>query len=174
MDVKGSPLSVFPEDRVLLACLRLTNRVRALSSIVAGTALGLVLGVGFYTFVYAKGWSYLTNDPAACANCHIMQDHYDAWFKSSHRAVATCNDCHTPQNFFGKYYTKADHGFWHSYAFTTGDFHEPISMKARSRAVTENACRRCHQPIVLAIEAPHAHGEALDCIRCHASVGHPK
>jgi hypothetical protein len=28
-----------------------------------------------YTFVYAKGYSYLTNDPGACANCHIMADH---------------------------------------------------------------------------------------------------
>jgi hypothetical protein len=22
-------------------------------------------------------WSYLTNNSVACANCHIMQDHYD-------------------------------------------------------------------------------------------------
>ena len=48
--------------------------------------------VGSYTFVYAKGYSYLTNDPAACANCHIMSEHFAAWTKSSHRAVAVCND----------------------------------------------------------------------------------
>ena len=67
---------------------------------------GLGLGVGGYTFLYAKGWSYFTNDPAACANCHVMREHYNAWIKSSHRAVATCNDCHTPHNFFGKYYSR--------------------------------------------------------------------
>src|SRR6266446_3233395 len=29
-----------------------------------------------------------------------------------------------------KYYTKGDHGFWHSYAFTAGNFHEPIQLQA--------------------------------------------
>lgn len=146
---------------------------RTMVALTFGSLLGLGLGIGGYTFLYARGWSYLTNDPAACANCHIMRSHYDAWLTSSHRAVATCNDCHTPVNFIGKYYTKADHGFWHSYAFTTGDFHEPISMKARSRAVTEEACRHCHQAIVLAIDAPLPGREQLSCIRCHTAVGHP-
>jgi nitrate/TMAO reductase-like tetraheme cytochrome c subunit len=59
-----------------------------LAGIVVGVALGLGFGVASYTFVYAKGWSYLTNDPAACANCHVMQDHYDAWLRWSHRSVA--------------------------------------------------------------------------------------
>ena len=44
--------------------------------------------------------------------------------------------------------TKAEHGFFHSLAFTTGNFHEPIQIKARSLRVTENACRKCHQDIV--------------------------
>jgi formate-dependent nitrite reductase cytochrome c552 subunit len=35
-----------------------------------------------------------TNDPAACANCHVVKDQYDGWLKSSHRAVAVCSDCH--------------------------------------------------------------------------------
>jgi cytochrome c nitrite reductase small subunit len=129
-----------------------------------------------FTFFYAKGWSYLTNDPAACANCHVMTGHYDAWLKGSHRTAAMCNDCHTPHDPIGKYATKADHGFWHSYAFTTGDFHEPIRMKARSREVVEHACRRCHEPIVDMIDARPAgaaHGDAeMSCIRCHESVGH--
>ena len=136
--------------------------------------LGLGAGIGSYTFLYAHGWSYLTDNPSACANCHIMRDHYDGWLKSSHRSVATCNDCHTPVNFFAKYYTKADHGFWHSYAFTTGDFHEPIQIKARSRAVSEDACRHCHQSVVHAIEAIQYGREKLSCIRCHGAVGHPQ
>ena len=64
-------------------------------AIAASLAIGLAIGIGAYTFVYAKGGSYLTNDPAACANCHIMDEHYAAWQKSSHHAVAGCNDCHT-------------------------------------------------------------------------------
>jgi cytochrome c nitrite reductase small subunit len=146
---------------------------RKVGAIIFGAVVGLGLGVGAYTLLYAKGWAYLTNDPAACANCHVMQGHLDAWIKSTHRAVATCNDCHTPHNFFGKYYVKADHGFWHSYAFTTGNFHEPIHMTARSQQVTEGACRNCHEEIVHAIETIQSNGGQLSCIRCHGSVGHP-
>ena len=47
---------------------------------------GVLLGV--YTFAYARGWSYLTDNPAACANCHVMREQFDGWLKSSHRAVA--------------------------------------------------------------------------------------
>ncbi len=141
---------------------------------ILGAAIGLVAGVGGYTFIYAKGGSYLTNNPAACANCHIMQDHYDAWIKSSHRSVATCNDCHTPENVIGKYLTKADNGFWHSFAFTTGDYPDPLRIKLRNHKITENACRKCHQDIVLAVESPHHGTEAMSCVRCHRDVGHPR
>jgi len=145
--------------------------------ILLGTLIGLTIGVGIYTFVYARGASYLTNDPAACANCHIMQDQYDGWLTGPHRSVAVCNDCHTPPGLIPKYATKALNGFWHSYAFTTGDFHEPIRIKGRNQRVTEKACRKCHAPLVLAIEGPegaHQDGQELSCLRCHSDVGHPK
>ena len=48
------------------------------AALIAGVLAGALIGLGAYTFVYAKGYSYLTNDPRACANCHIMRDHYDA------------------------------------------------------------------------------------------------
>ena len=48
--------------------------------------LGGLIGVGAYTFVYADGGSYLSDDPASCINCHVMQPHYDAWARSSHAA----------------------------------------------------------------------------------------
>lgn len=141
---------------------------------VVALALGLAAGLGSYTLVYAKGGSYLGNDPNACANCHIMKDHLDGWYKASHRSVATCNDCHTPVAFVPKYLTKAEHGFFHSLAFTTGEFHDPIQIKERSRRVTENACRNCHQDIVHDIDLTKVPGGAMSCIRCHAGVGHPK
>ncbi len=150
----------------------LAPRVRApsIAAFALASTIGLGIGVGGYTFVYAKGASYLTNDPAACANCHIMGDHYAAWLKSSHRAVAGCNDCHTPPGLVPKLATKASNGFWHSFAFTTGRHPDPLCIKPRNRAVTERACRKCHQEIVEAIEAP-GQGE-LSCVRCHEAVGH--
>ena len=144
------------------------------ASVFFGVASGVGLGVGSYTFIYARGLSYMTDAPETCANCHVMQDHYDAWIKSSHKDVAVCNDCHTPHNFFGKYYIKALNGFHHSLAFTTGHFPDEIQIKPGNRAVTEGACRSCHADIVTAIDR-FGHGpDALDCIRCHATVGHLK
>lgn len=153
----------------------------ALTALVGGggivsLALALVAGgatgVGTYTFVYAEGASYLTDDPRACANCHVMQEHYDGWTKSSHHAAATCNDCHVPPGFPSKYLTKAANGFNHSLAFTSGRFHEPIQITDKNRRITEAACRHCHEDIVQAIDAFPRHGQQLSCVRCHADVGH--
>ena len=156
----------------------------AVGALAVATALGLALGLGAFTFVYAKGYSYLTNDPGACANCHIMTEHFDAWTKSSHRAVATCNDCHTPHTVLGKYVTKARNGFWHSFYFTTGNFPDPLRITEGNRVITEGACRDCHAAITEAIDpaphpAPHPAPVAqsgsdrqLSCVRCHEYVGH--
>ena len=135
--------------------------------------LGMAIGIGAFTFVYARGSSYMTNDPTACANCHIMREHYSAWTKSSHRAVAVCNDCHAPHDLIGKYMTKARNGFWHSFYFTTGNFPDPLRITPRNHEVTEHACRDCHEPITEAIDhgAP-THGEPISCTRCHPRVGH--
>jgi cytochrome c nitrite reductase small subunit len=152
--------------------VRPQTKVTLLLATAIAIAIGAVLGLGSFTFVYAKGYSYLSNDPNACANCHIMRDHLDAYVKSSHRAVATCNDCHTPPGLVPKYFTKAEHGFFHSLAFTTGEFHDPIRIKERSRRVTENACRKCHQDIVHEIDTTLTDDSTMSCIRCHANVGH--
>jgi len=146
--------------------------VSTLQGIAVGVALGAAIGIGGYTFIYAKGYSYLTNDPGACANCHIMREQYDGWVKSSHRAVAVCNDCHTPPGLVGKYMTKASNGFWHSFYFTTGGYPDPIRITERNHNVTEQACRKCHSEMVEAIEGPHAGTPEVSCVRCHKTVGH--
>lgn len=135
-------------------------------------SIGLALGIAAYTFVYAKGYSYLSNDPAACANCHVMEEQYSAWLKSSHRSVAVCNDCHTPPSTIGKYMTKARNGFWHSYYFTTGGYPDPIQILPNDAAITEQACRKCHDDMVDAIDGATHGGQDLQCTQCHRSVGH--
>ena len=147
-------------------------KLQTLKGIILGGAIGIAVGVGSYTFIYAKGYSYLSNDPGACANCHIMQEQFDGWVKSSHHAVAVCNDCHTPPGLVGKYATKASNGFWHSFYFTTGGFHEPIQITPRNHRVTEQACRKCHSEIVEAIDGVHQTSGELSCVRCHRTVGH--
>ncbi len=145
--------------------------------LLAAAAVGLALGLGAFTFGYAKGYSYLGSDPAACANCHVMNEHFDAWNKSSHKAVAGCNDCHAPHDLVGKYVTKARNGFWHSFYFTTGNYPDPLRITPPNQKVTEGACRYCHVEIVEAIDPASrgavAHAATSDsCVRCHAYVGH--
>ena len=135
--------------------------------------IGAAVGIGGFTFAYAKGYSYLKDDPAACANCHVMEQQYASWMKSSHHTVATCNDCHTPHDPVGKYYVKAKNGFWHSFYFTTGTFPEPIRITAGNREVAEAACRNCHGTLVQQMDGGHPHAEAVACAHCHGAVGHP-
>ena len=140
---------------------------------VAVVVLGAALGLGSYTFAYARGWAYMTDDPRACANCHVMNEQYDGWIKSSHRSVAVCNDCHVPHSLVAKYATKATNGFWHSFYFTTGMFPSQSGRYRASRAIAEVNCRRCHEPVVEAMGTPsHAGSRDISCIRCHGSVGH--
>ncbi len=139
-----------------------------------GIAVGILCGVGGYTFLYAKGLSYMKNDPEVCANCHIMQEYYDRWTHGSHHAVAVCNDCHTPPDFVGKYLTKGRNGMRHSYAFTTGDFHEPLQIKPDNRKIAEVSCRKCHADLVQAMDGGGGgQDKPVSCIRCHGAVGHP-
>jgi cytochrome c nitrite reductase small subunit len=145
----------------------------------ASLALGAALGIGSYTFVYAGGSSYMSNDAAVCANCHIMNDHYSAWLRSSHKDVATCNDCHKPPGTVSKYANKASNGFRHSYSFTAGGYPDALLITESNRRVTDQACRNCHEQVTAAMGTALLGGhdasagdEATSCVRCHANVGH--
>src|SRR5262245_4500352 len=97
--------------------------------------VAVIAGIGTYTFVYAEGFSYFSSDPKACVNCHIMNDQYDGWRKSSHHAAALCVDCHMPHDSLAaKLIAKADNGYHHSKGFTLQDFHEPIMITPRNTA----------------------------------------
>ena len=147
--MKGSSLGV------LLACL-----------------LGIPAGVGGFTFVYAKGFSYLSTDPRACVNCHVMNPQYDAWLKSGHRHAATCVECHLPHEGIAKWAAKAEHGVRHSVAFTLQNFKEPIEITPRDADIVRTNCVRCHDALVHAVAdaAGRARG-ALDCLHCHSGAG---
>ncbi len=151
-------------------------------SLLASGVVGAFLGSGAYTFVSAKGTSYLSDDPTVCVNCHIMREQYDGWQKASHHGQATCNDCHLPHdNIVHKYFVKAMNGYHHSKAFTLQDFKEPIRIKPGNAQVLEANCIRCHGEFTSEITAhgtlgiptdPTRGADLYGCVRCHAEVGH--
>ncbi len=147
----------------------LQSRSRRWPVVLAGVALGAFAGLSAFAFYHGRGWSYLSNDPRACVNCHVMRDQYDGWQKSPHHAAATCNDCHVPVDAFGKYATKLEHGYRHSKGFTLDDFHEPIRITPSSLEVVEANCVRCHAELVAEIGG---HAGGASCAACHRGIGH--
>ncbi len=143
---------------------------RNAAAFVLAVLLGLLAGIGGFTFLYAEGLSYMKDDPAVCANCHIMQPQFDSWQKASHHGVATCVDCHLPHGFLAKYFAKAENGYHHSKAFTLQNFHEPITITAKASRVLQENCVDCHRDLVHQQVA--GAGGDLSCVHCHRSVGH--
>lgn len=160
------------------------NRTRLILflGIAASVLIGSLLGSGVYTFVSAKGYSYMSDDPAVCVNCHIMREEYNDWRHASHHAAAVCNDCHLPHdNIVNKLFVKASNGYHHSKAFTLQDFKEPIRIKPANAEVLEANCLRCHGELTDEITAhgtlgvptdPRQGADLFGCVRCHQGVGH--
>lgn len=147
----------------------------------AAIAIGAMIGLGFYAIHLSRLTSYMSDDPKACINCHVMTPHYMTWENSSHREVASCNDCHVPHdNVFNKYYFKAKDGAYHSYVFTTRTEPEVIRAKEASVKVIHDNCIRCHLDQVTdaktdGLVAHHTENrtERL-CWDCHKGVPHGK
>lgn len=136
-------------------------------------ALGFLVGIGSFTFSYAEGLSYLSNDPKACVNCHIMKSQYDSWQKSSHHGVAVCVDCHLPTSLPEKLAVKALNGYYHSKGFTFQDFKEPIRIKPGNASVLQENCLRCHSDMARElVTGSTTDRDANLCVHCHAGVGH--
>lgn len=135
----------------------------------AAALLGLAVGIAGVGFHYAEGLSYLSTDPRACANCHIMRSQFDSWQKASHHTAATCAECHLPATFAAKYLAKARNGWNHSSAFTLQNFPEPILITEPNAEILQANCERCHEGLLHDVSA--ASGPPR-CVHCHVAVGH--
>jgi len=141
-----------------------------LAASIAAALGGALLALGVFTFDYADGLSYLSTDPAACANCHIMRTQYDSWQRASHRSVAGCVDCHLPHDGIAKWIAKADNGYRHTVAFTLQNFAEPIVMTQGNRDTLQENCLGCHRTLTHEMAARQP--DSVECVHCHRDVGH--
>ncbi len=146
---------------------------------VAAVVAGAMLGLFFYLVYISNAVSYLSDEPSACVNCHIMAPEYATWSHSSHREVAHCNDCHVPHdNFFNKYYFKAKDGMRHAYIFTLRREPQTIFILEAGIRVVQQNCIRCHSDLVhnpemLAVTTAYhdSFNERL-CWDCHRETPH--
>ncbi len=140
---------------------------------VLGVPVGLLAGLGAFTFNYAEGLSYAGSDPETCVNCHIMRPQFDSWQRGSHHNFATCVDCHLPHDLIGKYIAKSSNGYHHSKGFTLQDFHEPIMIKPGNSRILQDNCIRCHGEMVHGLVAgATTDPDSVRCVHCHSSAGH--
>lgn len=141
--------------------------------------LGIFFGLILLTLHVGRATSYLSDEPSACVNCHVMAPYYATWQNGSHGRFTVCNDCHVPQdNFIKKYFFKASDGLRHSYMFTFRLEPQVIRIHEAGRNAVQQNCIRCHSnqihPIsVRAITAQsiQEHGEGY-CWDCHRETPH--
>lgn len=149
-------------------------RLRRVFTIVAAALCGCALGAGIFGFGYSELPSYLGSAPETCANCHVMQEYYDAWSRGPHHNVATCDDCHLPHgNVIQQYSAQLSDGMLHSYKFTTGDYPTNIVIRQSSLDIVNQSCLTCHDNMTAQIRASMtADGDSVTCSRCHSHIGH--
>ncbi|MCG8477021.1 MAG: cytochrome c nitrite reductase small subunit [Cytophagales bacterium] len=141
--------------------------------------MGVFAGLAAYVFYVSKAYSYLSDDPKTCVNCHIMTPQYATWKHSSHRERATCNDCHVPHNnVANKYFFKAKDGLRHATMFTLRMEPQVIRIHEDGQDVVQANCKRCHDRLneevgtTAVTVAGKAHGEGKLCWDCHREVPH--
>ena len=141
--------------------------------------IAVIIGLGLFMMKEARVASYLSDDPQACVNCHVMTPVYNSWMNSSHREWANCNDCHVPHdNVVNKYYFKAKDGLYHASVFTARAEPDVIKMKEASQEVVQQNCIRCHVQQVTQvkydgyIEDHREKRTTRQCWSCHQQVPH--
>lgn len=143
---------------------------------------GIICGLGAYIIYMSRAYSYLSDDPSACINCHIMTPFYQSWNHSSHAQWASCNDCHVPHdNVFSKYAFKAKDGLYHAAVFTMNAEPNVIRPREASYEVIMNNCIRCHTELNTEFVktgmidyADTQKGKGKACWDCHTEVPHTK
>lgn len=143
--------------------------------------IGLIGGLMVYLVYVSRAGSYLSDDPKTCVNCHVMSPFYATYMHSSHKNVATCNDCHVPQdNIVNKYFFKAKDGLYHASIFTMGTEPQVIRMHEAGTNVVMKNCQRCHFELNDNVGTTNIklvdrnHGKGKLCWDCHREVPHGK
>ncbi len=142
-------------------------------------AVAALAGLGMLTLYVGNATSYLSDDPRACMNCHVMAPQFATWERSSHVRVTVCNDCHVPHtSAAAKYLFKAMDGTRHSFMFTFRLEPQVIHIHDAGTAVVQQNCIRCHSSLTQNVKErfvtldAQKHGGGKLCWECHRETPH--
>ncbi|TKB09726.1 cytochrome c nitrite reductase small subunit [Desulforhopalus sp. IMCC35007] len=147
--------------------------------------ISFVAAIVFFAYLVnaSKALSYLSTDPKACINCHVMNTQYATWQHSSHADRATCVECHLPiNNMVDKYAAKARDGWNHSVAFTMNTFAQSIEISEDGANRVQANCKACHAALIQEVIANSdkyhdftgVQRTDRKCWDCHRDVPHGK
>ena len=148
--------------------------------------LVFVIAIGVFAYVVhiSKALSYLSSDPKACINCHVMNTQYATWQHSSHAQTAGCVDCHLPRdNMVNKYIAKAKDGYNHTVAFTFNTYKNAIKISDDGAKRVQENCISCHASLNAQVISNSDLNHKYDdpsvatgrrCWECHKDVPHGK
>jgi cytochrome c nitrite reductase small subunit len=155
--------------------------------LVYGALLAFIVAVGMFVYLInaSKALSYLSSDPKACINCHVMNTQYATWQHSAHAQRATYVECHLPTNegMLAKYVAKAKDGWNHSVAFTLNTYDNAIQISDDGAKRVQNNCISCHKSVTSTLVSNSDHYHNFDdpevatgrkCWSCHKGVPHGK
>lgn len=156
--------------------MKLSTRQKIIGILIAGFLAG---GGGLFLYLL-RAHTYLTDEPSACVNCHIMAPYYATWSHSSHSRNTTCNDCHVPhENTTRKWLFKGMDGMKHVAAFVTKSEPQVIKAEEASAQVIMNNCIRCHHQLNTELVKTgqidfmmSEVGKGKACWDCHRDVPH--
>ena len=129
------------------------------------------LAMGYFAFI-TDAASYGGSAPETCANCHVMDSHYESWYHGAHENLAKCTDCHLPHDNFAVYYAeKGRQGAKDVYAFVTGDIPLAIRASDKTKGIVQENCVHCHED---SVESIVMGAQPFDryCWDCHRDIAH--
>ena len=148
------------------------------------TVLTVIVALGLFIYLgkISKALSYLSADPKACINCHVMNTQYATWQHSSHARSATCIDCHLPTgDTIDTYLAKVRDGWNHSTAFTLNTYRQRITISTDGADRVQANCMSCHAHLAMLLkdnsDSYHDFNGIADvgdirCWSCHRDVPH--
>ena len=129
-------------------------------------------GAGFLLFLFLffgpPDLYTVTSSPGFCDSCHVMDDQFEAWFRTGVHRPLKCVDCHLPHdNTAGHLFWKGIEGMRDFVSFHGNIFTEPIRLSYHGEKTVQGNCVRCHEGTVTFINT-----EGRNCWDCHRRVRH--
>jgi len=109
--------------------------------------------------------------PDFCGMCHVMDEMVEGYLHSSHREVASCNDCHIPHDYVRGSFYKAYTGTRDIVEVLLGISPEVIRITAYGKKVVQENCLSCHGDL-LRMVGNTQEGGAKYCMDCHRYTPH--